>query len=302
MNKTASTACVALVSFVAVEACEFPSDSSPAVCGISENQIGTFTVIPDGSFQKGGGAIYVEERGSSTVHVDGFAIHVHEVTNAQFATFVAETGYVTDAEKDLDKGKKYSGSAMFDLPSEGQVESTPWRLVLGATWRSPKGPGSSIVGKENYPVVHVSHFDARAYAEWAGARLPTEIEWEHAARLGLADPGRPTSGAFDDNGNLIANTWQGLFPVFNSAEDGFEGVAPVGCFKEDQVGLYDMIGNVWEWTDTPLNDTQYTLKGGSYLCAENYCRRYRPVARESQDKDFSTNHIGFRIVKDLEPS
>jgi formylglycine-generating enzyme required for sulfatase activity len=149
----------------------------------------------------------------------------------------------------------------------------------------------------NHPVVHVSLRDALAYAQWAGGRLPTELEWEYAASLGLADIGRPDSGAYDINGVPIANTWQGVFPIIDSGKDGFKGSSPVGCFAPSKIGLYDMIGNVWEWTDTPSGKSTHLIKGGSFLCANNFCKRYRPAARQSQEIDFSTNHIGFRIIK-----
>lgn len=136
----------------------------------------------------------------------------------------------------------------------------------GATWRKPSGPGSSIQGKGGLPVVHVSHADAAAYARWAGGRLPSEVEWEYAAHLSLADPAQSTTGAYDDAGNPVANTWQGVFPIKNTSEDGLTGSAPVGCLYPSSLGLYDMIGNVWEWTHTRDKPGQHTVKGASFLC------------------------------------
>jgi sulfatase modifying factor 1 len=277
--------------------CDSAQYETAANCGHDHAADPEFITIPAGQFIKGLGAQYPEKQSSRTAHVSSFKLQIHEVTNAQFESFVEATSYVSDAEESAHKGGPDSGSAVFDLAGQGDLGFSPWRLVQGATWRTPDGPGSSIEGKDNFPVVHISLNDARSYAKWVGGRLPTEDEWEHAARLGLADPNVQTSGAFDESGNLIANTWQGLFPISNTADDGFMGAAPIGCFEPSQIGLFDMIGNVWEWTDTPFTKTKYTIKGGSYLCADNYCRRYRPVARESQDIDFSTNHIGFRIAK-----
>ncbi|WP_373489094.1 SUMF1/EgtB/PvdO family nonheme iron enzyme, partial [Blastomonas sp.] len=181
------------------------------------------------------------------------------------------------------------------------INGAPGRWVLrrGATWRAPHGPGSSIASKQAHPVVHVTLADARAYATWAGGRLPSEEEWEYAASTGLPDPANRFSGAVDAAGKPVANHWQGVFPVMNSGADGFEGTAPVGCFPADRNGVHDLIGNVWEWTDSPANDVSNIIKGGSFLCAANYCARYRPAARQAQERDFSSNHIGFRIVRDI---
>jgi formylglycine-generating enzyme required for sulfatase activity len=220
-------------------------------------------------------------------------LSVTEVTNDQFAAFVAATGYVTEAERT-------GGSAGFVETETSSDLLSWWKLDEGATWRSPGGAGSDLDGLGRHPVVHVSLTDARAYAAWAGGRLPNEIEWEYAASLGLFDPDDPESGLRGPDGEIRANTWNGIFPVLNTAEDGFIGTAPVGCYRASLIGAYDMIGNVWEWTETPFGDgnPQFTIKGGSYLCGSNYCRRYRAAARESLEPDFSTAHTGFRIVKD----
>lgn len=225
----------------------------------------------------------------------GFYLLAHEVTNRQFSEFVEATGYVTDAEKS--KGLE-SGSALFVLPSE--LSPGHWKLENTANWRQPSGKGSSIVGMDYHPVVHVSFNDAKAYAAWSGGRLPTEEEWEFAARAGLPDPQNRNSSAYSADGLPVANTWQGLFPLKDLATDGYDSYSPIACFEANKIGAFDMIGNVWEWTSTQFGtkDDVYVLKGGSYLCANNFCRRYRPGARESHEFDFSTNHVGFRIVKD----
>ncbi|KCZ58343.1 formylglycine-generating enzyme family protein [Hyphomonas chukchiensis] len=279
-----------------------PATTSEVTCGLPAPSIGQFVAIPGGSFTKGDSPVYSEEAPTLALHVAPFALQAHEVTNDQFAAFVSATGYVTDAEKSAATGGPEAGSAVFDLPEGSAARIDPWRLVPGATWKTPTGPSSTIDGKDAWPVVHVSERDAAAYASWAGGRLPTEVEWEYAATRGLPDPDTSTSGAYDDNGHPVANTWQGIFPVANTQADGFAGAAPVGCFPPDKTGLYDMIGNVWEWTDTLYAAGSHTLKGGSYLCAENFCRRYRPAARQPQDTDFSSIHIGFRIAKDIPPT
>lgn len=264
-------------------------------CGLPADAIDRFVTVPEGSFEKGALAIYPEETPAVRVHVASFRIQVHEVTNRQFEAFVTATGYVTDAERTALSGEAGGGSALFSQAGLGG-----WSLVPGAAWRSPEGPGSTITDRMDHPVVHVSLRDAQAYATWAGGRLPSEEEWEYAAGLGLPDSSRADSGAYAPDGEPVANTWQGLFPVRNEATDGFAATAPAGCFPASQTGLYDMIGNVWEWTTTPYGAGQNTIKGGSFLCAENFCRRYRAAARQGQDTDFSTNHIGFRIVLDPE--
>tara|TARA_R110002020_G_scaffold83397_1_gene206867 strand:- start:258066 stop:258971 length:906 start_codon:yes stop_codon:yes gene_type:complete len=296
--------CVPLLMVLLAAACsrgEAPAISETS-CGIPASSIGQFVSMPGGSFTKGASPVYSEEAPTLALHVAPFALQAHEVTNDQFAAFVSATGYVTDAENSAAAGGPGAGSAVFDLPEGSAARIDPWRLVPGATWKTPTGPGSTIDGKGAWPVVHVSERDAAAYASWAGGRLPTEVEWEYAATRGLPDPDTSTSGAYDSTGHPLANTWQGIFPVANTQADGFAGAAPVGCFPRDKAGLYDMIGNVWEWTDTPYAAGSHTLKGGSYLCADNFCRRYRPAARQPQDTDFSSIHIGFRIAKDVAPA
>lgn len=265
--------------------------AAPPAC-LAGADIGRMIELPAGSFIAGDRPVYPEEGPPTKLRVEGFAIQIHEVTNDQFAAFVAATAYVTDAERSTKAGGPGAGGAVFDRTARD------WRLVPGATWRSPEGPGSSIAGRGTEPVVQVSWRDASAYARWAGARLPDEMDWEYAAAHGLRDPTDPASDAFDANGAPRANSWQGVFPVADTGEDGFAGRAPVGCFQANRDGVFDLIGNVWEWTATPSGGPgQYVVKGGSHLCAPNFCGRYRAAARQVQDADFSTNHIGFRIVK-----
>ncbi len=276
-------------------------DGKRSDCGLPEDQIGTFVSVPEGSVEIGANAMYPEEQPARTVHIAALSMQAHEVTNAQFERFVAATGYVTDAERSSASGDPAGGSALFVMPEPADGMGG-WTLKRGATWKTPGGPGTSLVRRMHDPVVHVSLGDAQAYAAWAGGRLPSEEEWEYAATSGLADPADRLSGAMDKDGKPIANFWQGIFPVKNEATDGFAGAAPVGCFPASKLGLYDMIGNVWEWTSTPYAPGRNTIKGGSYLCAENFCARYRSASRQGQDVDFSSNHIGFRVVKDMTPN
>jgi len=285
-------------SLIACAPSESSTNNAIEACGLPPDKIGTFTEIPSGSFVKGASPLYTDEAPSLRLQVDGFQIQSHEVTNAQFTAFINATDYVTDAERGVLEGREGAGSAVFVSTDKRADSRSPWTLMEDASWKTPKGSNSSISGRENHPVVHISKRDAEAYAQWAGGRLPSEVEWEYAASLGLPDPTDQASGAYSAKGPR-ANTWQGIFPVANLETDGFSGAAPVGCFDADAQGLYDMIGNVWEWTDTPFDEGTHTIKGGSFLCADNFCRRYRPAARHPQDTDFSSNHIGFRIVRDL---
>ncbi len=266
-------------------------------CTLDKSSLGEFVDIKGGGFIKGADPKYPEEGPPEKIFVSPFRLQAHEVTNRQFAAFVAATGYVTEAERN-------GGSAQFSQSTTPANLSSWWKFDQSATWRTPQGAGSNLDGLDLYPVVHVTLNDARAYAKWAGGRIPTEVEWEYAASLGLFDPGDPNSGYVGPDGEPRANIWTGLFPVIDSGRDGFAGLAPVGCYEASRIGAYDMVGNVWEWTNTPFSSgtPRYTIKGGSYLCGDNYCQRYRAAARQKMETDFSTAHIGFRIVQNVEYS
>ena len=285
--------------------------------------------LPAGSFRMGSTAFYPEESPVHDVTVAPFAIERHPVTNAQFAEFVRATGYVTVAEQSLDPAafpgvpprELVPGGLVF-RPTKGPVDLRDWRQwwtwVPGACWKQPLGPGSSVEDRPDHPVVQVAYPDAAAYAAWAGRRLPSEAQWEYAARAGAT-----SAYAWGDDvrpeGQVMANTWQGEFPYRNDGALGWVGTSPVGAFPPNGFGLLDMIGNVWEWTSTrytprhqsgqqpqsccpppPVGDPSVlqALKGGSHLCAPEYCHRYRPAARSSQSQDSATTHIGFRCVAD----
>ena len=286
--------------------------------------------IPGGKFRMGSDTHYEEEKSVGDVRVEGFCMDQYEVTNAQFAQFVAETSYVTVAEQplsaeefpELTEEQRAPGSLVFIQPDQGQPvrELSWWHWIQGADWQHPQGKDSTIEGKDNYPVVQISYEDAQAYAQWAGKSLPTEAQWEFAARGGLRNKEFTWGNKYSAR---KANTWQGKFPVENTNKDGYLDTAPVGSFPANNYELYDMAGNVWEWTQDwyrpghegkshQVNPTmsdpeesydpsnpgvpQHVTKGGSYLCARNYCSRFRPAAREAQAPDTGTTHIGFRLV------
>ncbi|RIK39063.1 MAG: gliding motility-associated lipoprotein GldK [Chloroflexi bacterium] len=295
--------------------------------------------IPGGTFLMGSNDYYPEEAPVHSVRVDGFWMDQTPVTNAQFRRFVEETGYVTVAER-VPNAADYPGAKPELLVPASSVFKKPrhsvdmnnhynwWHLIPGADWRHPQGPHSSLQGRDKHPVVHVAWEDVQAYAHWAGKELPTEAEWEFAARGGLDGAEYAWGNEFMPNGKHMANTWQGDFPYRNLLSDGFEGTSPVDVFPANGYGLYDMVGNVWEYTSdwyqdhpavahvccTPHNprggdreksyDPQQpsvriprvVLKGGSHLCAPNYCRRYRPAARMPHAIDTSTSHVGFRCI------
>ena len=299
------------------------------------------TFIRAGTFRMGSDRHYPEEAPAHSVVVDGFWIDQTPVTNREFHKFVTSTGHVTVAEVPPDP-RDYPGALPHMLRAASLVFTPPkhpvdlrdwsqwWQFKFGANWRRPYGPRSSIAGLHDHPVVHVAYRDAEAYARWAGKELPTEAEWEFAARGGLADAEFAWGDDFTPNDEQMANTWQGAFPHQNLATDGYERTSPVGVYPANAYGLFDMIGNVWEWTADwyaprheadaakscciPHNprggreDASYdprqpeiriprkVLKGGSHLCAPNYCRRYRPAARHAEPVDTSTSHVGFRCV------
>jgi len=230
-------------------------------------------------------------RPGTATPVAAFRIDAHEVTNRQFAAFVAATGHRTRAERD-------GGSALFVAPTEPVPLDNAarwWRFVKGADWRHPQGPGSTLDGHWQDPVVHVDRSDAAAYAAWAGGYLPDVTQWERAARGGQTGPRDAMGWAFD-HGKARANVWEGVFPIVDTGADGYAGIAPVARFPANGFGVYDMVGNVWEWVAG--DDTVGLVKGGSFLCATNYCANFRPAAFQAQEQDFPTSHIGFRVAYD----
>jgi sulfatase modifying factor 1 len=302
--------------------------------------------IPGGTFLMGTNdkESFPNERPAHFVEVQGFWMDEHDVTNAEFSKFVEATGYVTTAEhkivwedlkKELPPGTSkpdetaLAPGALVFTPTSGPVPlndlSVWWRWVHGANWRHPEGPASSIQGRENHPVVQVSWHDAVAYAQWAGRRLPTEAEWEFAARGGLESKRYVWGDDFRPGGRYMANTWQGVFPVRDSGEDGFVGTSPVCSFPANGYGLYDMAGNVWQWcsdwyrVDTHIEAAsknvcrdpggpaesydpadpyapKRVVKGGSFLCNPSYCESYRPSSRRGTPPDTGSSHTGFRCV------
>jgi sulfatase modifying factor 1 len=291
--------------------------------------------LEGGTYLMGSDAHYPEERPVREVGVGPFLIDEHPVTNDEFHRFVAATGHVTVAEKapnpsdypSADPRLLHPGSAVFRRPAGPVSLRDPylwWSYVPGASWRHPEGPGTALEGRGSHPVVHVAFGDAAAYAAWAGKELPTEVEWEYAARGGLEAAVFPWGDEQTPGGRVMANTWEGAFPWQNLLLDGYETTSPVGSFPPNGFGLYDVVGNVWEWTsdwyrerhgadprspccappsgrqpDDPPHLARRTIKGGSHLCAPSYCFRFRPAARQSETVDTSTSHLGFRcIVRD----
>jgi formylglycine-generating enzyme required for sulfatase activity len=289
--------------------------------------------IPGGRFRIGAAGQLGEERAAAGVRLSPFCLGAHEVTNRQFAAFVVATGYRTVAERpltveqfpDLSPAERKPGSLVFKpVPGDGPIEELSWwHWVPAADWRHPQGPGSSIAGLDDHPVVQIAFDDAQAYAAWSGAALPSEAQWEFAARGGLKDQVFGWGNTWKPG---LANTWQGEFPRRDDADDGHAGTAPVGTYPPNGYGLFDMTGNVWEWTadwylpghdglaqrPDPAIDSEaqsvdprdpgvakHVIKGGSFLCSPTYCSRYRPAAREAQSPDTGTSHIGFRLASPL---
>ncbi len=299
-------------------------------------------LVPGGMFRMGSDAHYPEEAPAHDVKVSAFEIDRTLVTNAMFARFVAATGYVTIAER-APRAEDYP-DALPELLTPASLVFTPperlhdpddwtqwWCYEPGACWRAPSGPASSIEGRLDHPVVHIAYDDAAAFSAWAGKDLPTEAEWEFAARGGLEGAEFAWGQELTPGGRHMANTWQGEFPCGNTAEDGYTTTSPVRSYPPNGYGLFDMIGNVWEWTSDywssrhpadpakaccvptdplggardesfdkawpGLSTPRRVLKGGSHLCAPSYCRRYRPAARHAEAVDTSTSHIGFRCVR-----
>lgn len=311
----------------------------PSTTALAAAQFPGMAWVPAGAYRMGSDRHYPEEAPAHPVEVDGFWMDVSPVTNAQFREFVAATGYVTLCEippsaadyPDADPALLVAASAVF-VPPRRPVELRDayqwWQLVAGADWRHPQGPGSSLEGRDDHPVVHVAYADIEAYARWACKEIPTEAEFEWAAHGGI-DGEYAWGDELAPGGRHMANTWQGEFPWQNLVEDGHAGTSPVGAYPANAYGLFDLIGNVWEWTcdwyrpshpaaavkaccipgnprgttrdesfdpEQPVRIPRKVMKGGSHLCAPNYCQRYRPAARMPQTVDTSTSHLGFRCV------
>lgn len=304
LGRLVLTAIVLLAGWNAAEDGKTAESSQSAQCeGLSDNEM---VWVPGGSFTMGDNPRYREEGPPRPIHVDGFWIDNHEITNTEFAAFVEATGYMTLAERDPPKIEdappemQVPGSAVFNIPSDD--DRRWWRWEVGAQWRNPSGPDENIDGKDRTPVVQIAYDDALAYAKWEGKELPSEEQWEYAAHGGKDALPEPK----DADGKPQANYYQGVFPAKDLGEDGFETRAPAGCFKPNGYGLYDMLGNVWEWTSNDgaradASEGVKVIKGGSYLCAANYCARYRPSARQFQERGLGTDHIGFRLVDNKRP-
>jgi formylglycine-generating enzyme len=326
-----------MVKLAANSASRMPGSAGVVPAGANDQSSEGMAWIPGGTFLMGSDRHYPEESPVHQETVAGFWIDQYLVTNADFTRFIGDTGYKTIAER-IPDAAQYPGALPHMLVAGSVVFRQPgrrvdlgnhynwWTYVPGANWRHPLGPQSSLHRLEAHPVVHVAYEDVEAYAAWAGKEIPTEAEWEFAARGGLDGAVYTWGNEFAPGGKMMANTWQGEFPIQNLLVDGFERTSPVGSFPANGYGLYDMAGNVWEWTSdwyqehraskpccsgsvgkiapeksydprTPdIRIPRKVLKGGSYLCAANYCLRYRPAARIPQQVDTGTCHQGFRCI------
>lgn len=311
------------------------ANATPIVKGLGSDNA-NMVYVPAGSFTMGSEE-FADSQPLHDVQIDGFWIDEHEVTNSQFSRFVQATGYQTVAERPLNPEDfptvpldlLVPGSAVF-TPPDSQLSLNDytnwWTYVAGANWRHPEGPGSTIEGREGHPVVHIAYEDAEAYATWAGKRLPTEAEWEFAARARKGGDKYYWGNTMKPEGNWVANVYQGDFPTKDSGEDGFVGTAPVKSFAANGLGVYDMEGNVWEWCsdfyrpdyykNSPTNNPQgpsdsydpaepnmvkRVQRGGSFLCNDQYCERYIAGSRGKGEVSSAGNNLGFRCVSDSPP-
>lgn len=295
-----------------------PADA-PTPSGGATAHVDDFVDIPGGAFIMGTDEDYQYpgdgEGPAREITLRPFRITTHAVTNGQFAAFIADTGYRTEAER-FEWSFVYYGFLPDDFPDTRGVAATPWwRQVYGADWAHPAGPHSNLDGLDDHPVIHVTWTDAQAYCAWAGVRLPTEAEWEKAARGGLVQKRFVWGSEFSPEGVTMCNIFEGAFPVENTAEDGYIGTSPFDAFAPNGFGLHDMAGNVWEWTNDwfhasfhesgPRTDPQgppsgeaKVMRGGSYMCHDSYCHRYRVSARSSNTADSSAGNLGFRVASD----
>ncbi len=258
--------------------------------------------VPAGRFRMGSEdpvAVRADAEGPvREVEVAGFWIDACAVRNSEFAAFAQESGYRSLAERS-GWSFVFAGLLPDDFPATRGVAHAPWwRQVEGASWCAPEGPRSSLEGRAAHPVVHLRLEDARAYAAWAGKRLPSEVEWEYAARGGLDQCRYPWGDELTPNGETRCNVWQGSFPSHNACQDGYYGTAPVDIYAPNGYGLYNMVGNTWEWCESAFDHEQQVIRGGSYLCHASYCFRYRCSARSGSAPESSTGHLGFRCVSE----
>ena len=328
MNKSTGLALLALATTVAKAEAAFDASAMDALTSLAEaSEPVRWVSIEADCFTMGESRIYAEESPPRHACVKQFEISEREITNAQFARFVRETNFVTRAERGWSIGdddwpgpETPPGSFVFAADGNPQTATGWWQFVPEANWLHPTGEAPLDGRFASFPVVQVVYEDAVAYATWAGARLPSEAEWEFAARGGLEREVYSWSDAEDAAIKDKANTWQGVFPIMDLGDDGFPGIAPVASFPPNGLGLFDMIGNVWEWTDSfyyPSHEERRwqefggegfdpnqidrpvrVLKGGSFLCSDSYCFRFRPAARQAQDLALGASHIGFRVVRD----